>query len=188
MLRRTFLLGAAAAGSVVLLDGCRGAASPEARAATRAGIDAGIAPALQKLYRQVPGSEELANKAAGILIFPSVVRAAIGIGGEFGRGALRVGGRSTGYYELAGGSLGFQLGAEWRSVALLFMTQEALEAFRNSSGWQVGVDASVAMPQNGSIGNLSTAASRQILGYVFDNSGLMFNASLEGVRIARMDI
>lgn len=188
MLRRAFLLAAAAAGSTLLLPGCRTPTSPQAKAETRAEIDAEIAPSLRRLYLQVPGSEELANKAAGILTFPSVVRAGIGIGGEFGRGALRLGGRTTDYYELSGGSLGLQLGAEWRSIVLLFMTQEALEAFRNGSGWQVGADASVAMPQSGSIGNLSTAASRQILGYVFDNSGLMVNASLEGVRIARMDL
>lgn len=187
MFRRRFLLCAAAAGGV-MLGGCRSADSPQARAETRAEIDAAIAPALQRLYLQIPGSEELANKAAGILTFPSVVRAGIGVGGQFGRGALQIGGRTTDYYEIQGGSLGLQLGAEWRSIALLFMTQEALDAFRSGSGWQAGADASVAMPQSGSVGNLSTAASRQILGYVFDNSGLMLNASLEGVRIRRIEM
>jgi len=188
MLRRTFLLCAASVAGAALSGGCQAPESPQARAETRREIDAGIPPALQRLYRQVPGSEELANKAAGILTFPSVVRAGIGIGGEFGRGALQVGGRTTDYYELQGGSLGLQLGAEWRSVALLFMTQEALDAFRSGSGWQAGVHASVAMPQSGSVGNFSTTASRQILAYVFDNSGLMLNASLEGVRIRRIDL
>jgi len=189
MLRRQFLRGAVAGAGVIWLGGCSMPRTAEEKAQAKATIDAAVPGTLETLYAEVPGSREVAADAAGILVFPDVVKGGIGLGGEYGRGALQVGGRTVDYYSLSGGSLGLQLGAERRSVVLLFMTPEALKNFQDSSGWNVGADASASIPDTGAGGKLSSAGANQpVVTYVFGNSGLMFNASLEGTRISRIDL
>ena len=65
-------------------------------AGARAGayeIEANSRAAMERFFHDVPSSRELANKAAGILVFPMVVKAGFGFGGEYGEGALFIGGR-----------------------------------------------------------------------------------------------
>jgi lipid-binding SYLF domain-containing protein len=61
------------------------------RAATRQEIDAAVAPALARL-REDPGTRALAENAKAILVFPRIVRAGFGFGGQYGNGALVAGG------------------------------------------------------------------------------------------------
>ena len=68
-----------------------------AAAASAAEIDREATAALNKLYRQVPGAKELAKRAKAILIFPSVVKGGLIVGGQYGDGALRKGGKTVGY-------------------------------------------------------------------------------------------
>ena len=75
----------------------------------------------------------------------NVIKVGIGIGAETGEGALRVGGKTVDYYRTTSGSVGLQLGAQAKSIVIAFMTKESLAAFRDSSGWQVGIDGSVAL-------------------------------------------
>ena len=65
-------------------------------------------------------------------MFPSVIKAGIGIGGEYGEGALLTRERTVDYYNIVSGSIGFQLGAQSRSVIIVFMTPEALASFRRT--------------------------------------------------------
>lgn len=109
-------------------------------AASAAKIDAESNKALQVFREDVNGADVFLNQAAGYLIFPRVIKAGIGIGGETGEGALRVGGQTVAYYRTSAGSIGFQLGAQAKSIVIAFMTKESLQKFRNSSGWKVGVD------------------------------------------------
>jgi len=80
-----------------------------------------------------------------VLVFPSVVKAGIGLGGEYGEGLLIIHGRPGGYYNLVSGSFGFQPGVQVRSVIIMFMTERSLASFKNTYGWRVGVDGSVAI-------------------------------------------
>ena len=116
-----------------------------AAAASAPEIDAKANQTLQEFYRHSPAGQELTAKAAGVLIFPEVYKAGIGIGGEYGEGALRLGGKTIAYYNVAAASIGFQLGAQIKSEIILFMTQDALRTFRASDGWEAGVDGSVAI-------------------------------------------
>ena len=113
--------------------------------ASAAKIDADVHATLDQFFRTRPGARELANNAAGVLVFPTVVKAGIGIGGEYGEGALFVGGRPTGYYNLVSASFGFQFGAQARTVIIMFMTPSALAGFNRTAGWKVGVDGSVTL-------------------------------------------
>src|SRR5262245_26336393 len=120
MLRRQFLLGVVSGAGVIMLAGCAPETAEE-KAATKAEIDAAIQPTLERLYAEVPGTQQVASEAAGMLVFPSVLKGGIGIGGEHGHGALVTGGNPVDYYSISGGSLGIQLGAEERSIVIMFM-------------------------------------------------------------------
>ena len=156
-------------------------------AASREEIDAEVKEAVQKFYKHTSAGRELAQKASGILVFPSVIKAGIGIGGEFGEGALLVKGETVAYYNTAAASVGFQLGAQARSQIVLFMNDKVLGEFRKSEGWKVGVDGSVALATLGAGGAIDTeTANKPIIGFIFSNKGLMYNLSLEGSKITRI--
>jgi len=179
---RTFLLNLVAALS--LLFGAAG----YAQAASGPAIDADVNAALSRFYREVGGSHELVGRAAGVLVFPSVVKAGMGIGGEYGEGALRRGGRTVGYFNTVSASVGFQLGVQARTVIILFMTEEALASFRAKHGWKVGVDGSVTLVTVGVGGSIDTNQIKSpVVGFILDQKGLMYNLTLEGSKISRID-
>jgi len=114
-------------------------------AASAREIDVSVDVALEKFYKKVPGSQGFTKKAKAILVFPSVIKAGIGLGAEYGEGAMRIGGKTVDYYNTMAASIGFQLGAQAKSIVMLFMEKGALKEFRNSEGWKAGVDGSVAL-------------------------------------------
>jgi lipid-binding SYLF domain-containing protein len=162
------------------------AASASAKSAAE--INAQANEALNKLYKKSKAAKELGARAKGILIFPKVYKAGIGIGGEYGEGVLRVGGKSVAYYSTASASIGLQLGAQARAQILMFMTSDALNKFRQSEGWEVGVDGSVALITIGAGEDFDTNTIKSpIVGFVTNNQGLMYNLNLEGTKISKID-
>lgn len=148
---------------------------------------ASVRGTLDLLYRRVPGLRALISQAAGVLVFPTIVKAGFGIGGEYGEGELLVGGRSVGRYNTIAGSIGFQLGAQARSVIIIFMTPQALASFRRVDGWKVGVDGSVAIITVGAGGSVDSAKiTSPVVGFILDPKGLMYNLTLEGSKITRI--
>ncbi|WP_455242406.1 lipid-binding SYLF domain-containing protein, partial [Petrachloros mirabilis] len=119
--------------------------SDKALAATAKEIDVGVDVALEKFEKEVGGAKQFLESAKGLLVFPSVIKAGIGFGGEYGEGALRIGGKSAAYYNTIAGSFGFQLGAQAKTIVIVFLEQDALDKFQKSEGWKVGVDGSVAV-------------------------------------------
>ena len=160
---------------------------PTAEAASAAQIDADVEDTLREFFRQVRGSRELVSKSAAVLVFPSVIKAGMGIGGEYGEGALLTRGRTLEYYNTVSASFGFQLGAQARSVIIVFMTPEGLASFRRVNGWKVGVDGSVALVTVGVGASIdSSRIASPIVGFIFDGKGLMYNLTLEGSKISRI--
>lgn len=161
--------------------------SPSAYAASAAQINADVDNTLGKFYRKYRFGRGLANRARAVLVFPSVVKAGFGIGGEYGEGGLRSGDRTTGYYNLVSASVGFQLGVQARSIIIMFMSDGALEKFRRAKGWEIGVDGSVALITVGAAGTIDTNnLQSDTIGFVFNSKGLMYNLSLEGSKITRI--
>jgi Uncharacterized conserved protein len=157
-------------------------------AASREEIDAEVRQAVKEFYKHTSAGKELSQKAAGMLVFPSVVKAGIGVGGEYGEGSLLIGGKPAAYYNIASASIGFQLGAQARSMIVLFMTENALSKFRASEGWKAGVDGSVALATLGAGGSIDTeTAKKPIIGFIFSNKGLMYNLTFEGSKITKID-
>ena len=156
--------------------------------ATKAELDAEIKSALDELYKFSPAAKELTSKAKGILVFPSIVKAGLVFGGAYGEGALIIGGKKVQYYNNIGGSFGFQIGVQVRSEVYVFMTDDALKAFRDKSGWEAGGDASVAVAVWGVGGEINTeSVNDPVVAFVYSDKGLMYNLTLEGGKISKID-
>ena len=151
-------------------------------------IDAKVQQATEDFYKHTSAGKTLAAKAAGMLVFPEVLKAGVGVGGEYGEGALVVKGSNVAYYSTAAASIGFQFGAQVKSQVILFMNQKVLNDFRKSKGWKAGVDGSVALVTLGAGGEISTDTIKQpIIGFIFSNKGLMYNLTFEGSKITKLD-
>lgn len=174
---------------VILAAATLGLRGPDpAHAASAAAIDADARATLEQFFNTVGNGRDLANKAEAIIVFPSIVKAGIGIGGEYGEGVMHVRGQTSGYYNLIGASVGFQFGVQTRAVIIMFMTPSALSGFQARSGFKVGVDGSVALISVGVGGEVDTNnVLDPIIGFVFNNKGLMYNLTLEGSKITRFN-
>ncbi len=161
--------------------------STTADAATKQVIDARVAAALKEFKQKSPAGAILMQKAKGMLVFPKVIKAGFGIGGEFGEGALLIRGRTVDYYNIASGSFGFQFGAQVKKEVILFLDRDVLQRFRDSEGWQVGVDGGIALVEFGAERGIdTTTAQAPIVGFVFSHKGLMYNLSFEGSKITKV--
>lgn len=157
-------------------------------AASAEEIDASVNESLDLFAERVDGARNFLDQAAGYLVFPRVIKVGVGVGGETGEGALIVDGKTAGYYRTASGSIGFQLGAQAKSIVIAFMTAESLDKFRNSAGWKVGVDGSVALIDIGAGKAIDTTSINDpVVGFVFGAKGLMYNLTLEGSKITKID-
>jgi len=123
--------------------------------------------------------------AKGIAIYPNVVKAAFGVGARFGQGVF-VGKQPDGnwsapsFLNLAGGSFGFQIGAEVTDLVLVFMTQKSVDALGRGD-LTLGATASVAAGPIGRSGQASTdiKLSAEILSYS-KTRGLFAGVALDG--------
>lgn len=159
----------------------------QAAHAARQDIDEDVDRTLGDFFYHVNGGREVVRKAAGVLVFPRIIKAGFWIGGEYGEGALRVRGRTVDYFNTVSASIGFQLGAQARSVVICFMTPGALDAFERANGWKVGVDGSVAVINVGLGASIdSSRIVDPVVAFIFDGKGLMYNLTLEGSKISRI--
>lgn len=151
---------------------------------SREAINTQAQQALQRLAEHSPAAADLAGQASGVLVFPDVVKVGFGVGAQYGEGALLIDGKPVDYFATAGASFGLQLGAQYKSEVILFMTPAALDSFRNSRGWDIGIDGSVAiMDESVAIKADSKQLAAPIIAFIFSNQGLMGNLTLEGSKI-----
>ncbi len=144
--------------------------------------------ALRVFQEQIKDADVFLNQAAGYLIFPRVIKAGIIVGAETGEGVLRVGGSTVGYYRTSSGSVGFQFGAQAKSIIIAFLTRDSLAKFQNSSGWKIGVDGSVALIDIGAGKTIDSDNIRDpVVGFIFGSKGLMYNLTLEGSKFTKLD-
>ncbi len=166
---------------------CLGLMGTNCFAAAAAEIDIKVDAALKKFTQEVSGGDAFLSKAKGVLVFPEVIKAGFGIGGEYGEGALRIGGKTAEYYNTASASIGFQLGAQLKTVVIIFLEAAALEKFRASDGWEAGVDGSVALIEFGAGKDLNTVNIEDpIVGFIIGSKGLMYNLTLEGSKMSKI--
>lgn len=163
------------------------ASSVPASAKSAEEINAETNQALKRLYAQSSAAKELGARARGILVFPTITKGGFIVGGEYGEGALRVGGKTQSYYSSASGSVGFQIGISSRSLVIMFMTDGALKDFTAADGWEAGVNADVTVVSAGATGSLDTTTTQSpVIAFNFGEKGLMAGVSVEGTKVSRL--
>lgn len=135
--------------------------------------------------------QNLLNHAKCVVVMPSVVKAAFGVGGSFGHGAMvcRTGANFDGpwgppaMYTLAGGSFGFQIGGQATDVVLLVMNKEGVNSLLKSKV-KLGADASIAAGPKGRAAEANTDAymRAEILSYS-RSRGVFAGISLQGATL-----
>ena len=150
-------------------------------------INTGVDATLEQFKKDIKGGEEFLNSAKGVLVFPKVIKAGFVVGGAYGEGALRIGGKTVDYYSTAAASYGFLIGAQSVRTIIVFMQEDALKKFRESKGWEAGVDGSVTLVNIGAAGTIDTTTIKDpIVGFVFGNKGLMADLSLTGSKYTKI--
>ncbi|RNC68226.1 MAG: twin-arginine translocation pathway signal protein [Desulfuromonadales bacterium] len=161
-------------------------------AASKAEIDRDVKIALQQLYKTTPAAKVLAEKAKGILVFPSILKAGLIVGGQGGNGALLKKGKTVGYYNSAAASYGLQAGVQTFGYAMFFMTDAALAYLDKSGGWEIGVGPSIVIVDKetaAAFGKTATSSTLQsdIYAFIFSQKGLMAGLGIQGSKITRIE-
>ncbi len=157
-------------------------------AASKQEIDAKVQESLETFYTSSSAGKQLAEKAYGILVFPSVTKAGFIVGGEYGEGALISAGNTEAYYNIVSVSVGYQIGVQLHSQVILFMTQEALERFRYSNGWDAGFAGSIAVVNAGASKEFTIDNVQEpVIAFIFSEKGLMGNLTLEGSKVSKIE-
>jgi lipid-binding SYLF domain-containing protein len=156
-------------------------------AATAAEINRDVDIALKNLYQTTPAAKKMAGIAKGILVFPDIIKGGFIIGGQYGEGALRVGGKTKGYYRTVAASYGLQAGAQSFGYALFFLSDADLKYLKNSGGWEIGVGPSVVIVDEGVARSLTTTTARSgVYAFFFDQKGLMAGLGIQGSKITEI--
>lgn len=174
--------------SLWVLVGCQAGGAASTMSGTRAEIDRDVDYALQDLYASTPAARTLARRAKGILVFPRIVKAGFMVGAQYGRGgALRVRGRTAGYYNSVAASYGLQAGVQSFGYALFFMDHEAMEYLNRSEGWELGVGPSIVVVDEGMAKTLTTTTAKDsVYAFIFGQKGLMAGLGIQGSKITRI--
>jgi lipid-binding SYLF domain-containing protein len=160
---------------------------PPAHAASAAKINGWVQESLSDFNHDVKDGYQVLNKAKGVLVFPHVYQGGFVVGAKYGEGALLVHGKTVDYYSIAGGSFGWQLGGQRKSIIICFMDSDVYKKFRNSEGWQFGADAAATIVDVGKEGSINSEnLDKPVLAFVVDEKGLMANLSLEGTKISKI--
>ncbi|MBW2481107.1 MAG: hypothetical protein JRF38_14060 [Deltaproteobacteria bacterium] len=174
-------------GCIVLLGGLLFAGTSFGKTAKE--IDASADAAMARFYKMVENGKAVAAKAKGLLILANVKKGAFIVGAEYGQGAMRIGGKTVEYYSMGAGSVGLQIGGQSKDIIIAFNSSEALKKFRNSKGWEAGVDGGVTVISAGESGGRITAQYNEpIVAYVFDAKGLMVDVSMKGAKFNKLDM
>ena len=159
-----------------------------AMGASAAEIDVSVNVAMKRFYNQVEGAKEFARGAKGLLIMPNVKKAAFIVGGEYGEGALRIGGKTAEFVGEKLRRISIQIGAQAKDIIIAFMTQDALNGFRAGEGWEAGVDGNIALITIGAGERVDTRTIKDpIVGFVFDVKGLIADLSLKGAKFTKLN-
>ncbi len=178
-------LVAALGGAIVLLSGWL---SGPALAASAKEIDVSVDEAIVRFEKEVTGGKGFLASSKGMLVFPKVFKGGAGFGGEYGEGALRIGGKTVDYYSTFQGSFGLQLGGEIKTLVVVFLEEGVLKRFRESEGWKAGVDGSVSLVTLGAGGAIDTQNLKDpIVAFVLSQKGLMYNLSFAGTKFTKLD-
>ena len=179
MFRRNLLIGASV---LALLNAAPGLAQDKQQQKMekqKAEMRTRADEALQKLFKEVAGSKQLYDKAAGYAVI-SVTKAGFFVSGSGGSGvAVDKAAKQTTYMKMGSAGAGFSFGAEQFDTVFLFQTKDRLKEFV-SGGWDSAA-AAKATAGKGSAGVASDFFDDQII-YTLSDKGLMASADVSGTK------
>lgn len=181
--RRGFIAGIGAGAGVLALAGCNNGLATNATQT----LEGRVNSTLNELFTKYPNARPLVDNARGVLIMPVMTQAGFGVGGSYGEGALRVGGKTVDYYSATQASIGFQAGARQYAHVLVFQTDRALAEFRAAPGWVAGAGAFYALPEEGmTVGTDTITRDHPVVAMIFGQTGIMAGAAIEGTKYTRV--
>ena len=184
---RTYLAGVLAGAAMMMIGAAQPVLAQDEGKTAAAELASEAQAALQQLYATAPLAKELGPKAHAILVFPEVTKAGLGIGGQYGEGALLKGGKAVAYYKTTGASFGLQAGGQKYGYAMIFMNAKALEQLDNKNGYEVGIGPSVVLVDEGMAKTTTTTTMKDdIYAFVFGQKGLMAGLGIQGNKIKRI--
>jgi lipid-binding SYLF domain-containing protein len=173
---------------VMLALGWQTSIAAEAGKTAAADLSRDANASLQQLYASVPLAKSLGPKARAILVFPNVTKAGLGVGGQYGEGALLQKGKAVAYYNTAGASFGLQAGAQQYGYALFFMNAKALGQLDKAEGFEVGIGPTVVVLDEGMAKSLTTTTMKDdIYAFIFGQKGLMAGFGIQGNKITKIN-
>ena len=192
LIRSTIVLSV---GALLLFSVCATAFSQTGRerSSKKARDAANQSAKAARVFDEIMGTREksiprdLLDRAEAVAVFPSVIKAGFIVGGRGGRGVIsrRVAGgwSAPAFFDLAGGSIGLQIGASSTDFILLFMNERAVESLLGDK-FEIGAEGSAAAGPVGRSASASTDArlNAQILSYS-RSRGAFAGLELKGVVI-----
>ena len=144
--------------------------------------------ALQQLLKSNANARALNAKAVAVLVFPSITKAGLMVGGQYGDGVLFSQGKPIAYYNNSGVSYGLQVGAQEYGYTMFFMKQSAIAALDSTEGFEVGVGPSIVVVDEG-FAKSTTSINLQddIYAFIFNQKGLMAGLGIQGNKITKLN-
>ena len=174
--------------ALLALGGLSACSTTATSAASRADVTASSSQALNLLVRENPAAAAISRQSRAVLVFPSIVKAGLMVGGAYGEGELRRGGTTVDYYTSFTGSWGLQAGAQSYGYAVFLMNEDAVSYLERSDGWEIGVGPTVVVVNAGVAENLSSSTLQDdAYAFIFDQKGLMAGVSIEGTKVTRVE-
>jgi len=156
-------------------------------AKTAAEINNEVNTAIEKFKKELPGGVQFLEKTKGYLVFPSVVKAGLIVGGKYAEGALRVNGVTKHYYDMIAASIGLQAGVQEYSMLIAFLSEASLNNFVGSNGWEAGVDGSITVSDWGKSKDITSLSfEKPIVAFIYGEKGLMASISIAGTKFRRI--
>jgi len=153
---------------------------------TASEINSDIKSALSTFYNEVPSGKKYLAKAKAYVVFPDVSEAGFFFGGKYGEGALVLD-NTISYYSITSASIGLQAGIQTYSLIIAFTSDAALQKFINDDDWETDMDFNIAMADWNNDEELDDVDfGSNMVGFVFDSTGMMGNFTMEGTRFERI--
>jgi len=189
MKKRSLLLAACSA-LTLLVSSCSSSgpvATFNSNQASASTIEYKSKQALRQLYAQNSQAAYLGSYAKGVLVFPNILKAGLGVGGQGGNGTLFLSDGTVRHYQSAAASYGLQAGIQKFGYAIFLMDDYAVTQLDNSGGWEVGSAPSLVVVDQGMSSSLSTTSIKKgTYVYFFNQRGLMAGLGMQGTKITRI--
>jgi lipid-binding SYLF domain-containing protein len=147
----------------------------------KADIEKDAATALASAKAADPTLGPVINASAGYAVFPTVGKAAAGIGGAYGRGVLYERGRAVGYCDLSQATIGMQLGGQTYSEIIAFESKNAVDTFKQGN-LRFAAQATAVALKSGAGANAKFTDGVAV--FTMDETGLMYEAAVGGQKFS----